>query len=61
MDDDPRVVGCIVRQDRAGRVGRAVVDRDELEVGEGLSEDTLHGLSEVALPVVDGQDNRHRR
>ena len=41
------------------RVGRGVVADDQLEIGERLIEDRLDRLGEIALPVVDGETDRH--
>src|ERR687885_549693 len=48
-DPDPRVAGGVLRQDLAAVVGRAVVDRDELEVGERLLEHRVEALTQIAL------------
>jgi hypothetical protein len=46
------------------RIGRSVVDDDQLEVGQRLSEHALHRLADEAGVVVDGHehgDERHGR
>src|ERR1043166_6373246 len=42
-------------------VGRAVVNNDQLEVGEGLSDDALDGAAEKVRPVIYGNDNADAR
>src|SRR5438105_15180705 len=44
-------------ENAARRVGRAVIDDDELEGAIGLREDAADGALDPCLPVVDRQDH----
>ncbi len=62
---DAGVPGGVLPEDRRRPVGRAVVDDQELEVGERLTEDALDRLGHVPLGVVhrhqhvDGRRRAH--
>jgi hypothetical protein len=50
------------RVEQLGRVvGRGVVDRHELDVGEARAEDRLGALLEMGLLAMDGQDEAQAR
>ena len=48
-------------RDVAAAVGRAVVDHQQLEVGEGLRQDALDRVAEIRLAVVDRDDDADPR
>ena len=56
-DPEPRVLGGVPLGDGDGAVGAAVVDQDRLEPGVGLGQQALEGVGDVALDVVNGDDD----
>ncbi len=54
---DATVAGGVLVDDPAAGVRGAVVHGDDLEVGEGLPEDRVEALAQVALHLVDGDDD----
>ena len=55
--DDVEAWVIELRDDREGVVGGLVVEDDAFEIGEGLIEDGLKGLSDVFLCVVEGNSD----
>ena len=47
----------IGQDDVTGRVGRAIVGDQKLEVGKRLVEDALNGFRQVGLVIVDAHNN----
>ena len=56
-DADARIAPCILGQDRGRLVGRAVVDADDLQIGEILRDDRVQTGPQIGGDVVDGQRN----
>src|SRR5215472_7913256 len=50
------IAGGVLVEDLSTVVGRGVVDRDYLKVGEGLAEDRVETLAQIALNPVDRND-----
>ena len=50
----PPILGRQGIQDGFRAVGRAVVDRDDFEIGEGLVEDRAYAVLDIAFHVVTG-------
>ena len=57
--DDTRIADR--RKEPARVVRRGIVDDDQLEVADALTEDALHGLGEERRAVVDGEQHGHER
>ncbi len=57
MRDDVEAWVIELLDDREGVVGGLVVEDDAFEIGEGLIEDGLKGLSDVFLSVVEGNSD----
>ena len=48
-------------KDGRGRIGRSVIDDDELEVGHGLAKHALERRPQVLPAVVDGDEDGNER
>jgi len=60
--EDPGLRPDVRREEiSSDRIGRAVVDQDDLEIPVRLIEDALDGLVHVRAEVVAGNDDRDRR
>ncbi len=64
-EDGDAGVGGVVGEDAGGGVGGGVVDEEEVEGGEGLSEDGADGGVECvgrgSAAIVDGEEDGHKR
>ena len=58
---DPQALVVDAAQHEKGVVGRRVVDHDELDIGERLTENALDRVADGAAGVEDRQHDTHER
>lgn len=56
-DTQPRIMSSELIEDSGGAIGRTIVDADDLEVGEGPTQDTLYRVLNRVFAIEDGKNH----